>query len=228
MKYRLSRLSGPARSATRRMDAARALHAAIRQSLNQCYRMGGPRRVPVDKLIDVFMGCFDGSASADSREEEEHRTTGIRLLTEYHADHRSESPSEVAVDLRLRAEIGEYRFEARADRREVADDGHATLVIYTTARRPPSENALQSDLQTGILQMLGQQAEHAPIAVQVHALRKRGVLQATKPPDVLDDLRDRVRRLAAAISDATDYPTVRGRHCRWCHARAVCTEWTPK
>jgi hypothetical protein len=228
MKYRLYRLGGATRGATRPMDAARALHAAIRESLHQCYRMGGPRRFPVDKLIEVFAGCFDGSASADSREEEEHRNTGVRLLTEYHADHRAESPAEVAVDVRLKEEVDGYTLEARADRREVADDGHPTLVIYTTARRPPSENGLQSDLQTGILQIIGEQVERTGVTVHVHALRKRRVLQATKPPDVLRDLGNRVTALASAISNATEYPTVRGRHCRWCHARAVCTEWAPK
>lgn len=225
MKYRLYRLGGPATAAARRVDAARALHAAIRQSLNQCYRMGGPQRVPVESLIEAFTDSFDGSASADSREEEEYRSTGVRLLTEYHEDHRGDPPAQVAVDVRLAAAIGGSPFEARADRRQYSADRPAAFVVYTTARRPASENALQADLQTAILQMLAQQAEGREVVVELHALRKRRSLDATKPPDVLDDLRQRVTALAAAVAEATDYPTVRARHCRWCHARGVCPEW---
>ncbi len=225
MKYRLYRLGGPVGAAARRVDAARALHAAIRQSLNQCYRMGGPRGFPVERLIEAFMDCFDGSASADTREEEEHRSTGARLLTEYHADHRGDPPAEVDVDVRLTAAIGGFSFEARADRCETSPDGLRTFVLYTTARRTPSENALQTDLQTAILQLVAQEAEGQEVAVELHALRKRRALKATKSPDVLDDLRNRITTLAAVIDEATEYPTVRARHCRWCHARGVCPEW---
>lgn len=225
MKYRLYRLGGSAGAAGRRVDAARALHAGIRQSLHQCYRAGGPQHVPVERLVAAFMDCFDGSASADSREEEEYRSTGVRLLTEYHADHRADPPAEVDVDVHLRAAIGGFPFEARADRRQRSESSPPTFVLYTTARRPPSEAALGNDLQTAILQLVAQDAEGRQVAVELHALRKRRTLNATKPSEVLDDLHNSVTALAAAIAGAAEYPTVRARHCRWCHARGVCPEW---
>jgi hypothetical protein len=225
MKYRLYRLGGPAGAAARRVDAARALHAGIRQSLHQCYRAGGPQHVSTEQLVAAFMECFDGGASADSREEEEYRSTGLRLLTEYHADHCADPPADVDVDVHLRAAIGRFCFEARADRREMSERVPPTFVVYTPARRPPSEAALNGDLQTAVLQLVAQEAEGRSVAVELHALRKRRTLDATKPSDVLDDLRKRVTALAAAIAEAAEYPTVRARHCRWCHARAVCPEW---
>ena len=228
MRYELYRLGGPARPSVRRVDAARTLHAAVRRSLDECYRLGGPRHFPADRLLALFTKCFDGSAATDSREEEEYCRIGAQLLANYHADHLADDPHKVKVDARLKDEVDRFCFEARADRCEEAHDGRLTFVLYTTARRPPSENALQDDLQTAILQLLAQQTEGREAAVEVHALRKRKVLDATKPPEALARVRERAVGLAAAIAQATDYPAVRGRHCRWCHARGVCPKWATR
>lgn len=226
MRYRLYRLGGPGHGRAHRLDAPRTLHAAMRRSLGECYRMGGPRHFPVDRLLETFTGCFDGSASADSREEEEYRATGRRLLAEYHADHVGDDPSRVEVDVRLEHQVEGYPFEARADRRERPEDGRVTLVLYTTARRPPGPGALREDLQTGLLQLLAGQAGKQEVSVEVHALRQRKTLEATKPPEVMEHLARRIVALAGAMTTATDYPAIRAPHCRWCHSRGVCPEWT--
>lgn len=228
MRYELHRLGGPTRPSVQRVDAARTLHAAVRRSLDECYRLGGPRHFPAERLLALFTECFDGSAAADSREEEEYGRIGAQLLANYHADHLADDPCEVKVDARLKHEVGGFHFEARADRCEQAHNGQLIFVLYTTARRPPSANALQDDLQTAILQLLAQQIEGREVAVEVHALRKRKVLDATKPPEALAGVQDRALGLATAIARATDYPAIRGRHCRWCHARGVCPKWATR
>ncbi len=225
MKYRLYRLGDPSRGLTRRVDAARALHAAVRRCLDDCYRAGGPRAVPVERLAEAFLACFDGQACADSREEDECRAAGLDMLRYYHADHLDDEITDVRVEIVLAGAIGDHPFEARADRREVRAEGRIVFVLHTSARRPPTEGPLEQDLPTGVLQLLGEQTEGRPVTVEVHALRARRVLIATKTADLLAEARRRIIALAAAVRQAESFPAARGRHCRWCHARSVCPEW---
>jgi RecB family exonuclease len=225
MKWRLYRLGDPSRGVARRVDAARALHAAVKRALDECYRVGGPALLPSERLLEAFLACFDGKACADSREEDEHRQAGLVMLRGYHEDHVADEVASVEVEVTLAGPIGEHPFEARADRREVRPDGRIVFVLYTTARRPATEGTLERDLQTGVLQLLGEQREGRPVTIEVHALRTRRALIATKPADPLEEVRRHLVALATAATEAEEFPTVRGRHCRWCHARGVCPEW---
>jgi len=225
MKCRLYPLGDPSRGVARRVDAARALHAAVKRALDDCYRVGGPPALPSERLLEVFRSCFDGKACADSREEDECREAGVVMLRNYHADHVDDDVASVEVDVALAGRIEDHPFQARAERREVRPDGRIVFVLYTTARRPPTEGVLEQDLRTGVLQLLGEQAEGRPVTIEVHALRTRRTLIATKPADPLEEVRRRLVALATAVTEAEAFPTVRGRHCRWCHARGVCPEW---
>jgi RecB family exonuclease len=226
MKCRLYHLGDPSHGMARRVDAARALHAAVKRALDECYRAGGPRAAPVARLAESFVACFEGRACADSREEEEYRAAGLGMLRDYHGDHLGDEATGVTVDVLLRGELEGRPFQAQADRREVRADGRLVYLRYTTARRPPTESALEADLQTGLLQLLAQQAEGRPVTIEVHALRTRRTLLATKPADPLEAARLQILALARAVREAQDFPTVRSRHCRWCHARGVCPAWS--
>ena len=225
MKYRLYRLGGPQGGMTRRVDAARALHAAVKHCLDECYRSGGPQEWPVERLHEEFTKSFNGAACADSREEEDCRTTGLRLLAEYHADHLADRAAEVRVDLTVEGRLGDVPWRAKADRRETRADESVAYVLYSTARQPPSPGSLSEDLRTGVLQVLAEQAEGRPVEIEIHALRKRRVIDATKRPDELTATERRAIQLATSARSTTDPPALKGRHCRWCHVRSVCPKW---
>jgi len=222
MKYHLYRLGGAEAGLTRRVDAARALHAAVKHCLDECYRLGGPAQCALERLQEEFTTCFDGRACADSREEDDCRATGLRLLSEYHADHAGDGTEGVRVEVTLEGPIGEEVYRARADRREGRPDGSLAYLLYTTARHPPTPGPLQEDLRTGILQLLAEETEQRPVEVELHALRRRRIIDATKTPDALAALRDRLAQLARSARALTDPPPLKGRHCRWCHVRGVC------
>jgi len=228
MKFRLYRLGNAQSGVTRRVEGARALHAAVKHCLDECYRAGGPGGYPVQRLLEDFTRSFDGRACADSREEEEQRATGLRILAEYHADHLGDALCDLRVDVALEGPIDAWTWRAQADRREARPDGSVAYVMYSTARRPPSPGALAEDLRTGVLQLLAEGAEGRPVEVEVHALRSRRVLDATKRPDQLAALTQRLRETATSATALADPPALRGRHCRWCHARSICPQWSTR
>jgi len=225
MKFHLYRLGGADTGATRRVDAARALHAAAKHALDECYRAGGPRAYPVERLCADFTAAFEGRACADSREEEQQRTTGLRVLTEYHAGHLDDAIEGVRVDVTLEGALGQWNWRAPADRREGRPDGSVAYVRYSTARRPPTPGELAEDLRTGLLQLLAEAAEGRPVEIEVHALRSQRALDATKRPDQLAEIERQLTTSAAAALALDDPAALKGRHCRWCHVRGVCPAW---
>jgi hypothetical protein len=226
MKYRLYRVGHSTTGEARHVDAARALHAAVKHALDECYRMGGPAEFPLDRLRERFIDAFDGTACADSREEDECRDAGTSIVERYHAARIEDLPLVAEVDVPIRGEIGGWLFDAHANRREERTDDSIAFIILTTARRPPTEGPSQDDLRTGILQLVAEDREHRPVEVELHALRSGRVYDATKPPRELEGIVDRVSALAQVINETPSDAAVRGKHCRWCHARGVCPEWT--
>ncbi|MGQ9730588.1 MAG: RecB family exonuclease [Candidatus Zipacnadales bacterium] len=224
MKYYLYAF-GDAGGATRRVDAARALHAAVKHCLDECYRHGGPRHYSVERLQEEFQRSFEGTACVDSREEDEYRQVGLRILADYHADHCEDIFDGLLVDVALQGEIAGVRLRAWADRREGRSDGSIAYIQYTTGRRPPTTSSLQEDLRTGTLQLLAEQREGRPVEVEVHALRQRRILDATKPPDALASVETRICELSSRARNMRNPPALKGRHCRWCHVRSVCPAW---
>ncbi len=225
MKFRLYQLGSGDGAKARHVSASRALHAAVKHTLDECYRLGGPLEFPAERLRERFIDAFDGTACADSREEDESRDGGLKMLEAYHATQAETPPLSVDVDVPVRGEIGGWLFDAYANRREERPDDSVAYVIYTTARRPPTEGPLQDDLRTGILQLVAEDRDHRPVEVELHALRSGRIYDATKPPHVLEGIVDRVSAIARTIHEAPSIATVRGKHCRWCHARDVCPEW---
>jgi hypothetical protein len=197
----------------------------VKHCLDECYRAGGPTRYAVERLQEEFGASFQGTACADSREEDEQRATGLRLLAEYHADHLVDAAEELVVDVTLDGALGGHAWRVRADRREGRPDGSVAYILYSTARRPPTPGELAEDLRTGVLQLLAEAAEGRPVEVELHALRTRRILDATKRPDQLTAIERRASEMADAALALDDPPALRGRHCRWCHARPVCPQW---
>lgn len=225
MKFALYRLSDAWAGVPRRTGAAWALHAAVKRCLNECYLMGGPRAVSATWLADRFAAVFDARACADSREEEEQIATGRRLVAQYHADHLHDQADEVRVDLTLEGCIASARWRAYADRRESRPDGSVAYVLYSVSRRPPGESALAEDLRTGVLQILAEQSEGRPVEVEVHALRARRVIDATKRPAELAAIEQQVARQVDRAQRLSNPPALRGAHCRWCHVRSLCPKF---
>ena len=226
LKYRLYRLGDPEAGVTRRVDAARALHAAVKHCLDECYRLGGPRAYPVERLEEEFRSSFDGGACADTRQEEECRREGLRLLADYHADHLEEAAEGVRVDQALEGHLGGARLTARVDRREMRPDGSCVQILYTTSRQPPTPGAVREDLRIGLLQLVAEQVEGRPVEVELHALRHRRSIDVTQTPASLAVVEQRATALIASIERTTDFPALRGPHCRWCHAKSACPKWS--
>ncbi|MGD9495271.1 MAG: PD-(D/E)XK nuclease family protein [Armatimonadota bacterium] len=212
------------REETRRfLGGPATLHQAVRQALVDCYRLGGPREMPLERLVASFEESWDGSACADSLEEEQLHAQGTKMLRDYHAAQRERAAAVVDADVRMEIALGDHSFVAVADAVLREDDGGINALRWLTTRRPPSLGELAQSPAWALLYACVR--EHFPgedVSVTMYSLRRGSGHRVRFAADELQPLLRRLTRVADRIRVATDFPPVTGEHCRWCRARGRC------
>lgn len=199
------------------------LHQAVRQALVDCHRLGGPAQVTLDRLEGVFEDAWDGSACADSLEEERLHAQGLKMLRDYHGAGVGRDAEVLDVDVRMEAQLGDHRFVAVADIVTRERDGGVNAIRWLTTRKPPSLNDIYDSTGWGIL--FACVLENFPgedISVTMYSLRRGSGHRVRFSEDELAALVRRATRVADRIRVATEFPCVTGIHCRWCRARSRC------
>lgn len=216
------------REETRRfLGGPATLHQALRQALVDCHRLGGPAQVSLERLKTTFEDAWDGSACADSLEEERLHAQGLRMLHEFHetrsATSGGRSADVVEVDLRMEIELGEHRFVAVADAVLCEDDGGINGVRWLSTRRPPSQRELFES--PGWVLLFACMREHFPdedVSVTMYSLRRGSGHRVRYRQEELEPLLRSLTRVADRMRVDTEFPAVTGKHCRWCRARGRC------
>lgn len=221
-KYLLSQFVS--REETRRfLGGPATLHQALRSALVQCYRLGGPTAITAETVLEAFEEHWDGSACADSLEEEQLHAQGVKLLGDYHQAHQEPFPRALEVDLRMEIELGDHSFVAVADAVMREQDGSINALRWLSTRTPPSVREIFESPGWGLLYACVQQ--HFPdedVSATMFSLRRGSGHRVRFTPDELEPLLRRLTRVADRIRVATDFPPVTGMHCRWCRARSRC------
>ncbi len=224
-KYLLS-LSITPTEARKFIGGPAALQWAVRGTLIDCYRRGGPQEISQQSLLDLFEQHWKGDLCADSLEERQLHSRGIKLLTDYYQAHRQTPNQTIAGDLRLTGEIAGHDFVAVADRVDRDESGVITLLRYKTSASPSGPGTLGKDISAGLLLLLGSQhytSEQCQTAI--YALRPQRLIVADIDADQRQRLREQIIALADEVHSAQDFPTQKGQHCRWCRSRAQCPAW---
>ena len=212
------------REETRRfLGGPATLHQAVRQALVGCYRTGGPAGVPLQRVADLFEDAWDGSACADSLEEEQLHGRGVEMLESYHAKHQRDQPEMMQADLRMEVELGGHTLVAVADVILREADGGINALRWLSTRRPPSAEEMMVSLSWGLL-FIATQHKFADqdVSVTMYSLRRDSGHRVRFEEDEAARIERRATRIADRIRVATEFPTVTGKHCRWCRSRGRC------
>ena len=204
-----------------------ALHGAARAALTECYRQGGPRSVPPERLLELFKQHWEGRLCADSLEEEQLQRQGQEMMRRYHQDHAAETAPTVGLDLRMEADLGEHRFVAVVDRAFQEDGEPLTLVRYKTTRQVPGPGGLAKDVSLALLLLVGEAHFEEAAQAAVYALRPGKLVVAELGQAERRAWGEQFVQQATAVRRARDYPTVVGRHCSVCRCRSLCPYWHP-
>ncbi len=209
----------------RALGALRALHSAVRQTLVECDKRGGPAAVPLEWLRDEFMRLFDGSACADSLEEEQMRKLGLRMLAEFHASQRESPCRLLGADVRFEANIDDFAFVAVADRHEDCPELGAVVARYDVHKDPPGPTRILRDLRMGLLVVLAEQCLGSRPVARLYALRRGRIYDVQFDDAAAGRVRQQALALARAIRADTAFEPRPGDHCLWCRVRHACQAW---
>jgi len=207
-----------------------ALHDAVRKALMDCYNLGGPAATDLQVLLDGFEAHWQGDLCTDSVEEEQLHEQGLKLLRDYHEDHRERPVGVLATDQRREATIAGQAFVAVADVVLRLPDGTLEVIRFVTARRPLSEDELRTDLSAQLLWLLTQEASAWARTswtrhVLFYSLRQRRAREIALTPDEAAAARRDLASRAARILRETDFTPIKGKYCRWCRVRNRCPLW---
>ena len=196
------------------------LSRAVRVALLAMYAAGGSGHLPLGELERVFQQNWDGKACRDSREEEDLRRDGLRMIAAHYA-----SPLELQgpprVDVRLEAEIGGQAFVAVAD---LVDTGGSFAARFTTSRRPPSPGQLAQETSWTVLALLARSVEGVA-SVRMVDLRGNRNLELALDASQEREAVEAICATAARIDADRAFEPVTGKHCRWCRSRKDCPAW---
>lgn len=199
------------------------LHQAVRQALVELHRLGGPVEVGLERVAAVFEDAWDGSACADSLEEERLHSQGVKMLREYYSVAAERHAEALELDFRMEVELGGHSFVAVADAVMRESDGGVNAIRWLSTRKPPSVNDIYDSTGWGLLFACARQ--HFPgedVSVTMYSLRRNSGHRVRFSEDELEALVRRATRVADRIRVATQFPCVTGMHCRWCRARSRC------
>jgi hypothetical protein len=199
------------------------LHQAVRQALVDLHRLGGPTDVDLDRMAGVFEDAWDGSACADSLEEERLHRQGMKMLREYYEVAEKRNVETLELDIRMEVERGGHSFVAVADAIMRESDGGVNAIRWLSTRKPPSVDDIYDSTGWGLLfACVEKQFPGEDVSVTMYSLRRGSGHRVRFTEDELEALVRRATRVADRIRVATEFPCVTGMHCRWCRARSRC------
>ncbi|MBD3292191.1 MAG: DUF2800 domain-containing protein [Armatimonadia bacterium] len=212
------------REETRRfLGGPATLHQAVRQALVDLHRLGCASEVDLDRMAAVFEDAWDGSACADSLEEERLHRQGMKMLREYYEVVQKRNAEALEIDLRMEVERGGHSFVAVADAVMREADGGVNAIRWLSTRKPPSVNDIYDSTGWGLLFACVQERfPDEDVSVTMYSLRRGSGHRVRFSEDELEALVRRATRVADRIRVATEFPCVTGMHCRWCRARSRC------
>jgi hypothetical protein len=214
-KYLLSFLVARAEG-TRFVGAAAALRRAVRDSLLELHAAGGASE---EAAREAFERHFEGAACRDSREEEDARRDGLRMVE---AQLREPLLPPGQCDVRLELALGEHVFVAVADVLSPAPPGVYRLV---TSRRPPSPSELVERLSPALLWLAAAGALGEEVTAHGVDLRQGRLLPYRLEAPQRSALEARLVALADSLRREYEFPANRGTHCRWCRSQPDCPAW---
>lgn len=201
---------------TQFVGASAALHRAVRDALLELHAAGA---VSPAAVTEAFERHFDGKACRDSREEEDCRRDGLRMLQAQAAEPLL-PPG--ACDVRLELSLGEHQFIAVADLLQPDPPGVYRLI---TGRRPPSPAELTSRLTPGLLWLAAAAGLGEALTAHVVDLRKQRLLPYQLDAEQREALRALLITTAGRIRREREFAANRGSHCRWCRSQSDCPAW---
>ena len=213
-----------------------AVHAALRRMFTH-----DPLYPALDEVVDFFSRTWEEARARLTLSTEQaaaYRIQGATLLTQFY---KKNPPWNFHVlDLESRFEVvledpgaGEAHIVAGViDRIDKLSQDRYEIIDYKTARRMPSQEGLDNDLQMSIYHLgLLRKWPHLQaqnIVLSLHFLKHGEKISTVRAETALTETRGRILKTLREIRERArkdDFPPTPSALCDWCGYRAICPVW---
>lgn len=192
---------------------------------------------PLEGALDRFSKNWNSEIWTDEIEERTAFAQGVEMIQRYYRDNRPSDARVITLESRFGIEIeGEggtkHVLSGIIDRIDKTDEGYE-IIDYKTARKMPSQEKVDTDLQLTIYlrafleRYPAEQKNLDKITVSLYYL-KHGVKLSSKRTEAdLEALDETVREVVASI-EAKKFDPILTPLCDWCGFQPVCPLWKHK
>lgn len=195
----------------------------------------------LDEVINFFHKLWNQKKEKDSWEEEEeliYQKEGIDILKKFY---KSNPPWNFhVVDLESRFEVliedprenEPHILAGIIDRVDKLNDGSYEIIDYKTAKRMPSQDIVDNDLQMSIYNLgILKRWPHLinqKIKLTLHFLKHDEKISTYRSPESLNKTKQEIIKSIYEIKERlrnNDFPPTPSALCDWCGYRKICPAW---
>jgi putative RecB family exonuclease len=196
-----------------------------------------PVQPSLDAALNQFSQAWNGDAYTDETEERTAFSQGVKIISDYYAKNNPADFTIVDLESRFALEIGDdvsgkHVIAGIIDRIDTTQDGFE-IIDYKTARKMPSQEKVDNDLQLSIylrafLDRYPKETEHLDrITVSLYYLRHGVKLSSTRTKEQLADL-DRQFLETIQNIEAGKFDPILSPLCDYCGFQRLCPFWKHK
>jgi len=197
----------------------------------------GPVQPSLDAALNQFSQIWNSDLYDDEVAERTAFSQGVKIISDYYAKNDPNESAIVDLESRFALEIGDdttgrHVIAGTIDRIDATPDGFE-IIDYKTARKMPSQEKVDNDLQLSIylrafLARYPKETEHLDrITVSLYYLRHGVKLSSTRTREQLDDLDRQFLEVISHI-DAGEFEPVLTPLCDYCGFQRLCPFWKHK
>ncbi len=197
----------------------------------------GPAQPSLDAALNHFSQIWNSDLYDDEVTERTAFSQGVKIISDYYAKNDPNDFTIVDLESRFALEIGDestgkHIIAGTIDRIDATPDGFE-IIDYKTARKMPSQEKVDNDLQLSIylrafLDRYPKETEHLDrITVSLYYLRHGVKLSSMRTREQLADLDRQFLEIIAHI-DAGEFEPILTPLCDYCGFQRLCPFWKHK
>ncbi len=190
-----------------------------------------------DQALDYFSKGWNSDAYDSELEERAAFTQGVEIIQKYFEKNRPADYTIVDLESRFAIEIGDdtsgkHIVSGVIDRIDKTQDGYE-IIDYKTARKMPSQDKVDHDLQLSIYlkaflkRYPSEESNLDKITVSLYYLKHGVKLSSTRTKEQLDTVEENILGVIAAIEEKKFDPLF-SPLCDWCGYQKICPLWKHK
>jgi len=207
-----------------------SVHSALKYMFER-----SPLYPTLDQVIDFFRNIWDQNKTILDNSPEQldaYHKDGISILEKFYKHNQPWNFNVVDLESRFEADLDGHTLAGIIDRIDKNEDTYE-IIDYKTAKKMPSENSIDKNLQMSIYHLgLTKRWPHfdpSKIKLSFYFLKHGEKISTSRTPEQLENTKKFVLRtideINEKIKDNYNFPPLPSGLCDWCGYRQMCPMW---